>query len=103
MSAKLSLDAQEMAICCGKCRYWSADGYTTMNIGLCRRHAPQPSHGGFENEVLSHLTMLSWQVATDEQKGSSFRRWEEAIVRENSWWPATYDLDWCGEFSAKLI
>jgi hypothetical protein len=84
---------------CATCRFWRED-YVEEGVGLCRRHAPRPSHGQFEIEVLKHLTLLSWSIADDEEKQKLFNHWEEPHDRP-SYWPATLDIDWCGEFERR--
>ena len=65
--------------------------------GECHRHAPRPTLGTFEHEVLKHLTTLSWNIATEEQKSMDFDSWEEAQSYPGHW-PVTQAKDWCGDW-----
>jgi len=70
-----------------------------MDLGECHRHAPAPSHGGFESEMLSHTSLVSWMLADDPEKQLWSDKWEDAVSSESSCWPGTRRSDWCGEFS----
>jgi hypothetical protein len=88
----LSVDAE----CCGKCRYWLRGSNPKKDQGLCRRHAPSPTKGQFEHQLLAHLSLLSWHLTDDPEHWSS--DWEDAVSNGMTHWPATLDWDWCGEF-----
>lgn len=87
---------------CAACRYWEPDyrdrhGLLEDSRGLCRRHAPRPTHGQFEHQVLSHLSLLSFHLTDDPEKWSG--EWEDCVP-EPSYWPGTSGDDWCGEYEA---
>ena len=86
---------------CATCRFWlagNAGGRHREDAGCCHRHAPRPSKGQFEFEVMKHLTTLSWQVATVQQKDADFNDWEDPIGCGDTHWPKTGAIDWCGEY-----
>jgi len=47
---------------------------------------------------MKHLTTLSWQVATVQQKDADFNDWEDPIGCGDTHWPKTGAIDWCGEY-----
>jgi hypothetical protein len=69
------------------------DGYR----GSCHRHAPVPSRGDWEYEVLNHLSMLSWSTSNENRNDKNWERWEEAFIAY-AVWPVTRAGDWCGDF-----
>jgi hypothetical protein len=85
---------------CDKCRFWipvresEPDGDDAL--GHCHRHAPSPTKGQFEVELLNHMTYLSWHFASDDYAKKEFQQ-EEAVFAA-SFWPATWGDKWCGEF-----
>jgi hypothetical protein len=80
---------------------FDADKHPDDQRGQCHRHAPQPSRGQFEQEILEHLTTLAWKVSTAAEQETKFNNWEGAVNAGVSWWPGTFSHDWCGDFVAK--
>ena len=92
---------------CDTCEFWELGGEHTPESqfekhvddreGYCRRHAPAPFNFDFANEVLKHLTHLSWQACTEEEQKTEFKDWETAGLGARAW-PVTCAHDWCGEW-----
>jgi hypothetical protein len=98
-------DSQISARRCDKCEFWvlekhSPDHHPDDREGRCHRYAPRPTIGYWHSEVMSFLSLIAWQFATDEQTATDFKNWEEAVYEPSSW-PATTGADWCGEFLKK--
>ncbi len=95
---------------CDTCEFWVLGGerleesqlerHADDREGYCRRHAPVPSNFGHMREVLRHLTHLSWNACTEEERMSEFGDWEEAGLEARAW-PVTRGADWCGDWRPK--
>ncbi len=93
---------------CDTCEFWELGGerptsqkdiHVDDREGYCRRHAPAPFNFGHSSEVLRHLTHLSWNACTEEERLSEFKDWEEAGL-EARVWPVTTGSNWCGDWRA---
>lgn len=97
---------------CFTCKYWVAPKNSDKGIpeedweGTCHRHAPRPTLGDFEHDLLNHVSNLSWDVVSDwadwseEQKAFEFKNLEESHL-EWCQWPRTTGESWCGEWQAR--
>jgi hypothetical protein len=66
--------------------------------GRCRRHAPVPLLSDFQYEVLRFLSIVAWNIATDDEKKRDFDEWEDHAHVGHACWPTTTGADWCGEY-----
>jgi hypothetical protein len=69
--------------------------------GTCHRAAPHTSFGDHEYQLLRHLTLISWQHATEEEQKREFRDWEE-VHCDSAIWPTTEGSTWCGEWKERV-
>lgn len=93
---------------CDTCEFWAPGDQWPVDEeedpddqeGACRRHAPHPSLGEWEHEVMSMLSIIAWTHAPDEQKETEFRRWEQCYLQTCTW-PGTTGSDWCGDWALR--
>jgi hypothetical protein len=92
---------------CDACEFWVLLEHQDMKRhvddfrGDCRRRAPSPFNHDVTYELLKHLTHLSWNACTEEERAADFEGWEDAGHNGSCSWPPTTGSDWCGEFSKK--
>lgn len=98
-----------LKIRCDTCRFWDTEsdpsldrsGHPDDQQGFCRRNAPKPWLSGLQYEILKHLTILAWHVATKEEQKSEFEDWEDRAHYSMVCWPTTTGDGWCGEHKPK--
>jgi hypothetical protein len=91
---------------CDACEFWVRSEFQSPKhaddlTGDCRRRAPSPYNHDVVYELLKHLTHLSWNACTEEERSTEFGGWEEAGLNGSCSWPPTRASGWCGEFSKK--
>lgn len=93
---------------CDTCEFWvPSEQYNAACAfhpddyhGACHRHAPSPTRGDVDYEVLKFLQMIAWTHADEDERKREFDNWEEA-PHELSSWPGTNASQWCGDWQAK--